>query len=289
MLALVTTRPLSNFMDHVSYVETVRCRLRLRARGLELAGSKCQLTSDDLVGLNLKLMTGAAGRQVLAEYLEMLQCPPDSAYWPACVSLQDMAPLLVIGLCDSFRRLVLPYQCLQYQVLQVVDFDDDRAAFKHMIQLAKTHNTCPACQDPYFSKVLMDYIFGRDTAPLVQLQRMKKVKAALRDLIMELPSSSVEVERQHANQLVEAKGSAKRATTLQHSSYISSVRLEHSAVFSAVEEEVLGQKKTMVRRLLKRRRIDTPGAAGLSLKRGRNQMTKAGTVKRRPGLLKGLL
>ncbi|CAE7274512.1 unnamed protein product [Symbiodinium sp. CCMP2592] len=51
---LLVSRPLTSFMDKMSFLETCRSRFRLRMRGLQLPHSKCtHSTLDDIVGLAL--------------------------------------------------------------------------------------------------------------------------------------------------------------------------------------------------------------------------------------------
>ncbi|CAK9110389.1 HMG box domain-containing protein [Durusdinium trenchii] len=56
--ALLYTLPLSQFMDELSFVESCRLRLRLRSQGLELPKSRCQVSTEDFVLMNMKLVTG---------------------------------------------------------------------------------------------------------------------------------------------------------------------------------------------------------------------------------------
>ena len=109
----VLTRPLATFMDEVFLVETVRQRLRLRLQGLRLEESKCTSSEEDLVNMNLHILVGDAGWEVVLDGYELLSSDPerDDKWCPEFgLSFATCAPLIIATMCDSWRRLVLPHQ-----------------------------------------------------------------------------------------------------------------------------------------------------------------------------------
>eukprot|EP00439_Symbiodinium_sp_Y106_P065793 s1996_g10.t1 len=122
-------RPLTNFMDQVSYAETAQTRLRLKSIGLELPGSKCPSSRDEVIEVNLNILIGGAGQGAIAEYRKLLESPATADNWFADlgVSKDDSLPLLLIGICEAWRRLVLPYSSLPWQLLRVARMDVDDA------------------------------------------------------------------------------------------------------------------------------------------------------------------
>ena len=57
-ISFLVSNPLADFMDHVSYVETCRSRVNLRASGLLLPDSKCDATLDSVRLMNWRLLKG---------------------------------------------------------------------------------------------------------------------------------------------------------------------------------------------------------------------------------------
>ena len=151
--ALVISRPLTKFMDEVSYTETAQNRFRLKSIGLELPESKCPSTRGQVAELSLNILTGGAGKTAIAEYLQLLESPATADNWFADlgVSKHDSLPLLLIGICEAWRRLVLPYTCCPWQLLQVVRMDVDNA-LDFLVSLNKQHCRCPRCRDPMFAE-----------------------------------------------------------------------------------------------------------------------------------------
>ena len=121
---------------------------------------------------------------------------------------------------------------------------------------------------------------------------MARLRMVLKDVLLELPASTVDVERSHANLQVDAsahKSVPKRPTSLQIDSYIMSVTLAHSQTSKQLETEVFGkQGKLQVHRMLRFRQLET-AAPGHGLRLARVKLNADGTVKGRTGLLKGLL
>ena len=138
-------------MDKMSFLETVRSRYRMRLSGLALPESKCtRSTQDDMVDLGLEVFLGRAGRAVVAEFGEMLLTAPDDIIWHG-LDKRDCVELLLISGADSFRRLVLPFACLPWQLFGAVK-QAPEAAFATLQALTRQHGQCPKCADPMFSK-----------------------------------------------------------------------------------------------------------------------------------------
>ena len=148
------TQPLSQFMDQVSYVEVAQTRLRLRSSGLELRESRCQQNRAEVALMNLQLVTGGTGNNVADGYCNLLQLPQSHPVWCSDlgVSKQDCLPLLFVGACDGWRRLVLPYDCMPWQLLKVLSMEP-AAALDFAADLQKQHCRCSRCRDSGFSQV----------------------------------------------------------------------------------------------------------------------------------------
>ena len=140
-------------MDQASLVETVRRRLRLRLQGLQLADSKCTSSEEDLVEMNLHILGGEAGWEVVLEnYDLLLSDPATDANWCPHFGLPfaTCAPLLVASMCDSWRRLVLPYQNITCCLLQlaVMDVQDGlELLWREQRKVA----ACSLCRDRFFA------------------------------------------------------------------------------------------------------------------------------------------
>lgn len=122
--------------------------------------------------------------------------------------------------------------------------------------------------------------------------RYAAVKQLLRDLLLELPASSVDVEKMHANiqQDVQThRANGKLPTTIQRNSYIMSAVLAHQNIKDVTEKSVLESSKGKVCRLLRNRIIEGPDMT-LSTGSRRDGLSTDGCVKKRQNsLLKGLM
>ena len=120
---------------------------------------------------------------------------------------------------------------------------------------------------------------------------MQRLKIILQDVVIAIPSSSVQVERQHANIQTDSAGNTKkipqRAAGVQASSYVTTTLLAHKRVRKCLEDEKFGVAKTRIRRTMKSR-CTASSFFGVP-KKSRAKITPEGTVKGRSGLLKGLL
>ena len=120
---------------------------------------------------------------------------------------------------------------------------------------------------------------------------MQHLQLLLGDILAQLPTSSIDVERSHANTQIDVaahKAVPKRPSSIQADAYTTAVSLDHSRLKKLIEDEVLGKAALRVKRTLRARRVETaaPGA-GVALKRP--NFNEDGTVRGRSGLLRGLL
>ena len=85
----------------------------------------------------------------------------------------------------------------------------------------------------------------------------------MRDALLHIPASSVNVEKLHANtqELSVAHRSGRAERSLQLHTYIMSTRLEHARIKKHVHEETLGASKKRAGQLLANRVVSrtTPG------------------------------
>ena len=114
----------------------------------------------------------------------------------------------------------------------------------------------------WFAKVLLTYIFHQNGPSGDARMRFEEVKAFVVDLLTQIPASSVEVEKHHANCQVDCavhRYNAKRAPTTQANSLIMSAMLDHQALKQAAEGCAFGKAAGRVKRLLKQRVVGAPG------------------------------
>ena len=291
MTSLVITSPLKVYMDSASLVETVRLRVRSRGKGLSLESSSCKQVSDeDFVRMNLSLLTGLDGWLVVDEFFHMLQMPHmlETCYPGCALSLDTCFPLIVAGMADAYRRLVFPSQALPWTLLDVAVLTNEEALSK--LQAVDRQCSCRRCRDPLFSGLFIDFALKGGPEQDTPV-RVAAVQQLFWDLLLELPGSSVEVEKQHANIQVDCqihRSSAKRTTTIQANSYVMAAVLEHNTVKSMVEKECMGGMAGAARRVMRKRIIDSSAPTGaLFLKK--KGFKPDFTVKKRDGLLKGML
>ena len=128
------------------------------------------------------------------------------------------------------------------------------------------------------TKVIIEYVLqGRDGDVWSRLGRAKQF---LKDVLLELPASSVEVEKAHANLQHDIHtycSNAKSAHTIQRDSYIMSAVLAHEALKESVEKACLGKATGKVARLLRERteeRAELPLSLGKPVTSG-NRARKA--------------
>ena len=141
------------------------------------------------------------------------------------------------------------------------------------------------------SQVFLDWALGHALPHEQKLERVARVQVLLRDVLGQLPLSSVDVERSHANVQVDmnaAKPVPKRPSNAQCDAYICCVSLEHECTKKQVEVEPLGTKSARVKKTIRARKVES-GAPGNGLSSRRLGFNTDGTVRGRDGLHKGLL
>ena len=141
-------------------------------------------------------------------------------------------------------------------------------------------------------KVFLRDIFARGLSPDDRVARFARFQALVTDLLSHVPASSVEVEKQHAGVQLETdsrRGGSKRAAPLQRDSYVLSAYQDHRATLQAVEVTCIGAGKRGVNSLLGRSRLLDTTAPAANLRQTRAGFAPTGGVKRRRGLLNGML
>ena len=154
--AAVITAPLSSYMDRLSLVMVAQSRLRLKRQGLMLPDSRCDMTRAEVIMENKRTLTGDAGWDVIVAYQDLLQASPRDTVWRAELGIRknDCVAHLLLGIGDAFRRLILAFDCLPYQLFSVIDAEDDEEALQKAEILQQQHCHCKHCKDPLFGEVL---------------------------------------------------------------------------------------------------------------------------------------
>ena len=91
---------------------------------------------------------------------------------------------------------------------------------------------------------MFEYIFQGNDGDV--RKRYETAKSFLQDILLELPASSVEVEKAHANLQYDIHvycSNAKTPSRIQRDSYVMSAVLEHQRLKEAVEETCLGENQ----------------------------------------------
>ena len=138
--------------------------------------------------------------------------------------------------------------------------------------LVLTANTVPLIDAALRScaQVFYKYVF-RDNRPDDILARASSLRRLLADVLLELPASSVEVEKLHSNTLVDhaiVGSNAKQACSCQMDNYLMSVMLDYNFVKGASQENCLGVARGKFMRMVSKRAYDST-APRLSLRRKR--------------------
>lgn len=151
--AVVLTRPIANYMDTLSLIETLRHRMRLKDANLLPPTSTCAGTNQDLVSANMRILAGQTGLDVLHEYFSMLQAPCDLVWSPDFgLSQDDCLGDVVMAMCDCYRRLVMPFESCPWQLFKIVDMSSEQGLpYLHGLGLRSSH--CRKRCDPSFTEV----------------------------------------------------------------------------------------------------------------------------------------
>ena len=142
-------------MDRVSLVETIRQRVRLRLEGLKLPQSTCPYSAGDLIRMNLEILQGAAGWDTIDQcYQLLISDPTSSPNWHPeyAVPFAPSVPLLIASMCDTWRRLVLPYQNITFGILRLANMDVQEGLEFLWREFSRVQH-CPQCCDPFFAEV----------------------------------------------------------------------------------------------------------------------------------------
>lgn len=245
------THPLTRYMDEISLVETVRHRFHLKSKGLSLSRSECSCEPADLQYLNGQFVLGHRAQDVVLAYGELLQAPPNDPRWMPFLSFGSLSfcaclSSIVKSMCDAWRRLLLPTQFMPWQLFKIAcpDWTPTKAA-DFLETLKQKHCHCEYCSDCMFAAVIFRWLqrYGGNDGGVGHLQAVAKLQKLLRDLLLELPVSSVQVEKQHANLQLDSGSNRiqpRRLHTIQTNSYLLSAVLEHKSLLASVEADEFG-------------------------------------------------
>lgn len=140
-------------MDQISFVESVRHRLRLRRSGLSLKDSKVCQTEQDLAELNLRIICGEEGFRTVNEFYRILTDPSARdrlGLWG--IDVLDCVDSILLGMSDTWRRLVLPFQCQPWQGFRILRMSAEEGLAFLSEEQAKVRN-CQSCADTFFFQV----------------------------------------------------------------------------------------------------------------------------------------
>ena len=148
----MVTKPLSDLMDQISLVETIRHRLRLRRTGLGLKDSKVQHSERDLAELNLRLVSGEEGEKVLSAFFSSLTSNLDGQSDVWGIPVVECVDAILLGMSDTWRRLVLPFQCQPWQCFRIARMNAD-SGLSFLRREQEKVKGCRSCADTFFFQV----------------------------------------------------------------------------------------------------------------------------------------
>ena len=159
--AIVLTRPISNCMDHLSLLETVRIRTRLRLQGILSEQSKCTMMPDQFISENMRVLTGDCGLGVLHDFFNILQAPEELTFSEDLQLDQDEClPIVIMAMSDAWRRLVLPYSGMPWCLFRIVDMNSEDG-LNFLRSAGMQAGSCWKCQDRCFSTdPRLNYSYG---------------------------------------------------------------------------------------------------------------------------------
>ena len=215
-------QPLRQLMDELSLVETLRVRLLLRDKSVKLQHSKADLSEADMCKKNYEFFSGQSALATLREFSNLLQVGEDFTESTG-VTFEGLFPLIVRGMADVHRRLYYLTGKLQYKLLAVFDMDLERAC-SHIASLWNEYKHRPCCLDPHFSAALGQHhrVEPETLNPKPQVaffavclqeiqvifaftergeneRRVQAFQNLAMDCLMQLPASSVQIEKMHSN------------------------------------------------------------------------------------------
>lgn len=271
----MVTYPLADYMDNVSFVETIRHRTYLRNSGLTLPDSKCRATLHDLIDLNRNIISGATGLKAVRAFLTTLQMSDDADVWMPWMTpklqYRSCFDMMVEAMANAFRRLVFPFQCLPWSLFKIVGMDCPGALnILRSLDVESRSLGCHCCRDPSFAEPIFEFVLEPGLSIPTCLARVQTVQELLADTLRDLPASTVQVEKLHANVQVVCRSDrshAPRQKTVHVNTYIMSAKHLHSSLKEAVEQEVLGANKGKVMRLLSARVLQSSAPAALGVRK----------------------
>jgi hypothetical protein len=154
--ALFIGKPFSAFIDHVALVETARQRLLLRAKGVRLPLSKCPATEEHIRSMNLALFSGKRALEITRDYTDILESPPSADHWLPWLGEEGKLSIggcflqILSAMCESYRRLYLPYQAFPWKLFQIVE----QSVEQTVVTLAEAKHCPGCCSDAPFTQVL---------------------------------------------------------------------------------------------------------------------------------------
>ena len=120
---LLISWPVREFMDELSFVDTLRQRWDAMELGVRPAGlAHGGLSEETLISGTLDIWTGEAGRRVVQKYSQLLLSGPNTPAWKpweaarSQANFSTTAELLMISMADAWRRLVFARDRHPYKV-----------------------------------------------------------------------------------------------------------------------------------------------------------------------------
>ena len=146
-------------------------------------------------------------------------------------------------MCDTFRRLILPGRQHKVKVLQLGLRKTDKDSCSQIISdLASAPQCCTG--SPFVQNVVH---FCRVNEFCIDLMR-----ELMRDALLHIPATSVNVERLHAcsQRNAHANKSGRHPQVVQQNSYVMGATLEHNRIREAAEAEPQSNKQTFTKFIL---------------------------------------
>ena len=258
--------PLSRFAEDVSRADSATMKY---LASLTHKISETRATAAVAACLNVAILTGDRGQQVVADYSSYLLAPlgsesfrditginaTESEYWCS----------IVIGICESWRRLVHSKSGFPWQLFRLVGLTIGNAQL-FINDLERLQCRCSLCVDDSFTGALLALL--RSGASLEHLQQI------ITDVATVFKVSSVSVEKQHTKyQTPSGRGVVNSSARVQIETYLTGARTAHQATRTAVERHVCGASKRGIARMLFTRRVNSSAPCNLSKTQPRPRKT----------------
>lgn len=128
--------------------------------GLNDPNSKCTIDRNQLMNLSLNLVTGKAGTDVVVNFYHLLHAPKEDMWLQGFdLPRESCFDTIVSGMCDAWRRLVLPFSGLPWVVFKVVKMDPEEG-LNHLRRIGLQTASCEHCQDRFFTKASLPHVGG---------------------------------------------------------------------------------------------------------------------------------